>query len=249
MRRGLWGLVLVLVLVAGPVWGQVPDGSAVARAVAGEGWFAKCEAGERRGCSLFAREVARRLNPSGDPAGWGWLSKAPGETGVDGFAEDAIVFSSDAANLRNVVDLVVGAGAPGARVGWSGPQARRPSNVWVRPEPLSAADMAYLGVSGGGSGGGGGGGGGGGSDPALVALTATVARLEATLAGVVRTLWDVRAAGLEARDQASMAAARSAAALEGLARLEARPVVGEWPEYRGRVLGFGVTLRPTVREP
>ena len=122
---------------------------AVMRQMEGEGLFRRAAAGDQRGASLFVRLAAYRVNPSGDPNSWGWLSKSGGETNVDGYAEDALVLGAAPSNLTNVYDLVGGAGAPGARVLYgAGPVQRRPSNVWVKPVPLSAEEMAYIGATG-----------------------------------------------------------------------------------------------------
>jgi hypothetical protein len=63
---------------------------------------------------------------------------------VDGYAEDAIVLNGNPSDLFNVVDLVVGTGAPGASPGWNGPLPRRSSDVWEAPRALSAEQLAYL---------------------------------------------------------------------------------------------------------
>lgn len=111
-----------------------------------EGYFERARAGDRRAASLFARLAAFRLNPHGATNGWGWLSKSPSETNVDGYAEDAIVFSADDAARENVADLVAGAGAPGASIPDAPIDAheRREHNRWVKPESLSIEEMAYL---------------------------------------------------------------------------------------------------------
>ncbi len=108
-----------------------------------EGWFAKVEAGDQRAASLFARLVAFKINPSGDPKQAGWLRKGGGEN-VDGYAEDAIVWDSDPNNLENVIDLVGGAGAPGARLTASNFVERRKSDVWEAPRPLLQIQLEYL---------------------------------------------------------------------------------------------------------
>lgn len=119
---------------------------AVLEQLAREGYFDRAAAGDHRACGLFVRLAAYRLNQSGDPHGWGALRKGGGAN-VDGYSEDAIVLGSDPANLRNVVDLIGGAGAPGARLATSldGFVARRPSDTWEAPAPLTAEQMAYLG--------------------------------------------------------------------------------------------------------
>lgn len=120
---------------------QIPNEEPTAHAVANEGYFDKCGAGEMRACSYFARLVAWRLNPTGDPSSWGWLSKPDGGSNVEGWADDAMVYGQ---GQHNVIDLVGGAGASGARVQWGGPHPRRPSNLWVAPQPLTKAELDYL---------------------------------------------------------------------------------------------------------
>lgn len=107
------------------------------------GYFARVKSGDQRAASLFSRLVAFDLNPDGKTSDYGWLSKSPGETQVDGFAEDAICFSANPNDLENVVDLVIGAGAPGASIGGAVKQ-RRETNKWVRPHALSAEEIDYL---------------------------------------------------------------------------------------------------------
>jgi hypothetical protein len=114
-----------------------------ARAREAQGYFGKVKAGDQRAASLFARLVAFDLNPTGSLQDYGWLSKSPGETQVDGYAEDAIVFTANQADLLNVVDLVNGAGAPGASIGGA-VKERRASNLWVKPKPLTQEETDYL---------------------------------------------------------------------------------------------------------
>lgn len=133
-------LALVFALSALPVYAQ-SNCLAVANAVADQGYFDRCAGGDMRACSLFARLVALQLNPGGDPNGAGWLTKSPGESNVDGYADDAIVFGQ---GQNNVYDLVGGSGAPGASVQCAGPFPRRPHNVWEAPRALSPGELAYL---------------------------------------------------------------------------------------------------------
>lgn len=121
----------------------------VAQRLEAQGFFEKARAGSQKAASLFARLTAFELNPKGDPDGFGCLSKSPGEIQVDGFAEDAIVFSNDPAELSNVVDLITGAGAAGASIpSRYGVKARRANNVWIKPEPLSPTQLLFLRPSG-----------------------------------------------------------------------------------------------------
>jgi hypothetical protein len=121
----------------------VPNEFATVQQLEAEGYFEKARGGDHRAPSLFARLVAYRLNPTGSPSGWGWLKKGGGKE-VDGYAEDAIVFTADPGNLQNVVDVVGGAGAPGASIRWSGAVPRRPSDTWEAPRPLTAEELNYL---------------------------------------------------------------------------------------------------------
>lgn len=122
----------------------IPNEEAKVHEIAREGYFSKVAAGDKRASGLFARFVAYRLNPTGNSQSWGWLSKSPGETQVEGYSEDSIVYGSNQEDLNNVVDIVVGAGKAGASIGWQR-QPRRSSNRWVQPRPLTAEEMAYLG--------------------------------------------------------------------------------------------------------
>jgi hypothetical protein len=108
-----------------------------------DGYFEKARAGDHRACGLFARLVAWRLNPNGSAAGWGWLKKGGG-TNVEGYSEDAIVLGDRATNTMNVVDIIIGAGAPGARLTWGGFVTRRLSDTWERPQPLNGEQLLYL---------------------------------------------------------------------------------------------------------
>lgn len=108
-----------------------------------EGYFERARGGDQRAASLFARLVAVRLNPLGVSTDVGWLSKSPGESQVEGYAEDSICGNANPADRENVIDLVTSAGAPGASIGGS-VKERRINNVWVKPLPLLQTDMDYL---------------------------------------------------------------------------------------------------------
>ena len=113
-----------------------------------EGYFEQARNGDHRACGLFARLAAYKLNPAGDPAGWGCLRKTGGGANVEGYSEDAIVFGNDQSNVTNVVDIIVGAGQPGASLGWGvwrpGTDQRRSSDVWERPRMLTSEQMYHL---------------------------------------------------------------------------------------------------------
>jgi hypothetical protein len=141
-------IALYLVFCGWPAWAQIPNRLDVALAVEADGYFERCRSGEMRGCSYFARLVAWRLNPNGDPSSWGTLRKTAGGSNVEGYADDAIVYGQ---GNNNVIDLVGSAGVPGASVYWGtadnagtiGHQ-RRASDIWEAPQPLTAAMLAYL---------------------------------------------------------------------------------------------------------
>lgn len=118
-----------------------------ARKLEAQGYFERVREGSQKAASLFARLVAWELNPAGDPGDFGCLSKSPGESQVDGFAEDAIVYGNDPEDRENVIDLVNGAGAPGASIGGA-IRPRRSHNLWVKPQPLTASQLLFLRPSG-----------------------------------------------------------------------------------------------------
>jgi len=141
-------LTLLALLIAAPAFAQ--DWPAVAAAMSDlerDGYFTRCSQGDGRACSLYTRLVGVTVNPTGAPSGWGWLGKAGGKN-FDGYAEDALAWTADPANQRNVIDIICGADAVGARPcaprDASSFVPRRAGDPWVRPVPLSAADLAYL---------------------------------------------------------------------------------------------------------
>jgi hypothetical protein len=113
-----------------------------------EGYFNKASQGDERGASLFARALANRLNPTLQKNGWGRLRKTAGGKNVDGYSEDAIVLGNDSMNFRNVVDVVQGAGASGARMNrnLTAFVNRRAEDVWEEPLPLTQDELRYLGI-------------------------------------------------------------------------------------------------------
>ena len=83
----------------------------------------------------FVKVVAQRLNPTDNPSGWGLLSKSPGETQVDGFAVDAIIYGG----TQEVVDIVNGAGGASPSPSWQTNQPKRPNNNWAAPSSAGPA--------------------------------------------------------------------------------------------------------------
>lgn len=114
-----------------------------ARALEAQGYFWRVKAGDQKAASLFARLVAFNVNPSGFVNDVGWLSKSPGESQVEGYAEDAICGNADPSDLANVIDLVNGAGAANASIGGA-VKERRTNNQWVKPLSLTTAELNYL---------------------------------------------------------------------------------------------------------
>lgn len=115
----------------------------VARDLESRGYFERVRQGDQRAASYFARLVAYEGNKWGAGDSFGWLSKTHGESQVDGYAEDAIVYGDNPGELENVIDLVNGAGAPGASIGGA-VKPRRENNRWVKPQALSVEQMRYL---------------------------------------------------------------------------------------------------------
>lgn len=121
----------------------------MARAREAQGYFVRVKAGDQRAASLFARLIAYDVNPGALPTEVGWLSKTPGETNVDGWAEDAVCGNADSADLLNVIDLVSGTGAPGASIPSrivvpTDLKQRRVENRWAPPKPLTQDELNYL---------------------------------------------------------------------------------------------------------
>lgn len=109
------------------------------------GYFKKVADGDHRACGLFARMAAHALNPTGDPQGWGALRKNGPGRNVEGYSEDAIVLGSNPADRNNVCDIINSAGAPGATLNTRPSFVnRRESDVWEKPVPLNAEQLAYL---------------------------------------------------------------------------------------------------------
>lgn len=82
-----------------------------------------CSEGSQHACHLYVREVARALNSAQKATRWGLITK-PSGSNVDGFGEDVIAWLParwplDAKTWEwNGIDIIGGAGAPGAR--WVG---------------------------------------------------------------------------------------------------------------------------------
>jgi hypothetical protein len=220
---------------------------AIVRDAEREGYFRRAATGDARGAGLFARYIAWRLNPSGDPASWGALRKTGGGHHVEGYAEDAIVFGADPDARRNVIDLIAGAGAPGARVQWSDWLPRRESDVWERPVPLTEEQIAYLRM-----------------DavptpgptptpappppPSPPPILDELATIKQMMLEIARRLEAIEQSSAQAATEARHAAARASDLL-------ARPTTCDWPEYVGAVTLPGllggprtITMRPRPRQ-
>ena len=132
-----------------PTQADVDRAVAAAKMLQQQGRFAKVKTGDERAASYFSRMVASTVNPSGDQNDWGWLSKPAGGFNVEGYADAAIVFGNNAADLNNVLKIVTQAGSsdPNAIQIGSSLQPRRAVDVWVTPVPLPASLPAYLGGS------------------------------------------------------------------------------------------------------
>jgi hypothetical protein len=103
--------------------------------------WAACQAGSGTSCFRFVWDLAQSVNPTCNSNSWGLLSKNPGEwqctrsgcgpLGGQGFGEDIITYGSSSVRLW---DIIVGAGAPGASLGYSEiSHTRRAGNNWTCP--------------------------------------------------------------------------------------------------------------------
>jgi hypothetical protein len=210
----------------------------VLRNLEANGYFEKARNGDHRACGLFARLAAFSLNPSGDPGGWGCLRKTGGGANVEGYSEDAIVLGSDPNNLHNVVDIIGGAGAPGARLAGSldGFVNRRTSDVWEAPKALTDEQMSYLkpGATGGGGTGGTGGGGGTQTPTGTVCKFAHPGPVLATLDACREDVAAVSASVLNALDEVRQTKAEL---LNLIARLEQGFAIDANSRYFGAIKG------------
>lgn len=124
----------------------LPEDIGIAQSLVAQGYFNRVAAGDQRAASLFARLFAHTANPDARTNSWGWLRKGGG-TNVDGWAEDAVVYGNDPNQDFNVVDLVGGAGAPGATLA-STTTHTKPRRIgvdtWAPPKPLTADEFSYL---------------------------------------------------------------------------------------------------------
>jgi hypothetical protein len=107
----------------------------------GNAEWAACQAGSGTACFRFVWDAAQSVNPTCNSNSWGLLSKNPGEwqctrsgcgpLGGQGFGEDILTYGSSSVRLW---DIIVGAGAPGASLGFSEiSHTRRAGNNWACP--------------------------------------------------------------------------------------------------------------------
>lgn len=122
----------------------MPNMYSVVQEAERQGYFERCRQGDPTAASLFTRLCAYLMNPNGDPTGYGWLTKQPGENNIDGYSIDAIVYTNNQADLMNVADIITGAEAPGATTTWQAPKPRRAGNRWEAPKPLTSDQLLYL---------------------------------------------------------------------------------------------------------
>lgn len=132
--------------MANPTQADVDRAVAVATSLQQQGYFARVKTGDEKAASYFSRMVASTVNPSGAPTDWGWLSKPAGGFNVEGYADGAIVFGNNAADLLNVLKIVtqVGSTNPNDIQIGKAVQPRRPVDVWVVPIPLPPSIPDYL---------------------------------------------------------------------------------------------------------
>lgn len=133
--------VLVMVLAAAPAFGQVPNMKAKIEQLARDNPNTFACAHTPAACGHnFVKLVACKLNPEPSEGPWGLNGKRGNPRDI---SYDALNFKGsgpgqDTNNPLNnpvtVIDFIVGAGAPGARVDWnpfSDPAAS--SGAWVKP--------------------------------------------------------------------------------------------------------------------
>lgn len=122
---------------------QVQQAVAAANSLRAQGYFDRAHAGDERAASYFARLVAFTANPDGLSHSWGALRKTGSGFNVEGYADGAIVCGNDPHDLNNVLKIVTQVGSDHAGIG-DAVQERRPSDIWERPQPLTADQLFFL---------------------------------------------------------------------------------------------------------
>ena len=166
---------------------------------------------------------------------WGHLRKNPGQTQLHGHAEDAALYRVDSPGLSVAVDFIGSAGAPNARPTWQPDQPRYRESDWLPPHNCEGVVPApgptpQPPVS-----------------PPVVDLSEVLGRLdrlEAALAAVAAQLQTMGSTVTEIHEDAHQIGAMTA---ETLNTINNPPLIN----YTGKVLGFPITLRPSVtpRQP
>lgn len=174
----------------------------------------------------FADDVVCELHKL-DPR-WGHLKKNPGQTQVHGHAEDAVLWLADQPGQSVAVDFIGSAGSSAARPTWQPDSPRYSASDWISPinhNGCTASSPVPTPPS---------------QPPnAPVDLSA----IEKSLEGISTTLVAL-AAQLDAiRAEQARVGDRVEIILQSTDRI-IQTQLNPHPEYRGRVLGFAVTLRP-----
>ena len=106
------------------------------------GSWATAQTGDLTACAQICVDFAASLNPTGDPASWGALSKTSGQNGalttVGYVGIDVIIFSNRydgvaAPAASGIVDLIIDAGSLNPQPGWGASVAKLATNNWVSP--------------------------------------------------------------------------------------------------------------------
>lgn len=99
-------------------------------------FYPRCQAGSQRDCHYYVREVASALNIAQGQKRWGLITK-PSGSNVDGYGEDVVAwlpqpFGLDQQTWRwRGLDIIGGAGAPGARFQGGELHEAIPCSQWV----------------------------------------------------------------------------------------------------------------------
>lgn len=140
-RQLIGGVVLGVLLLAAPAFGQVPNRFDVVQAVNAAHPHLIRENSTEAVREFLWRTVAALA--AADPR-FGFLSKLPAENGIDipgagRVSIDAIAYQGE----HNVVDIISSAGdGPGTGgIGWGETHERRPSSVWVPAVPFPGASI------------------------------------------------------------------------------------------------------------
>lgn len=121
-------ILVVFLLVAAPVWAQVPNHQGIPKKLYDSGLFnLKTEDGQ----GAFVDAVVATLHAKDER--WGHLKKNPGQTSLHGHGEDSALYLSNVDGQSTAVDFIGGAGGADPKPGWIVDAPRYKRSDWRDP--------------------------------------------------------------------------------------------------------------------